>query len=157
MLKAACLAAALLVLVSAGGDTPDNDPSWEFALLSDTGLMMPGWWRVDIYRNGRLKIAREGEETTRWSTISNEALGRIRRSAQREELTALDTHYGNTCVDCPMCMLMVRDGARPHWVTIARPDPETTPAVRRDMARVLRVIDVLKEEVGASGWSDSCR
>jgi hypothetical protein len=150
-------AASIALLLALLGATPvaTRKPSWEIAVVSDTGLMGPGWWRVDVYRDGRVQIARE-EDKTRWMKITPEALGRMWQAVARQRVLDLEAAYGRLCEDCPACRLMIHDDRGLHSIALL---PLETIAVgmRDDAARILNVIDAIKVEVDASAWPDACR
>jgi hypothetical protein len=129
--------------------------TWEFALVSDPDGA--GAWRVDIHRDRRVEIARDGEAKPRWIKLTPRALERIRAEVRKARVTDLKAEYGNLCLHCQRCDVMVQNGKVPRWISVAPFETDSERQQHREVARVLRIIDVIREEVGASSWPDGCR
>lgn len=114
------------------------------------------WWFVDIDPARRMSVAVAGAPR-RTAALSDSAVDALRRAITEQAFFNLSSSYGTTCNECSVCILSVKLGTVEKRVALATtPDRASSEPERREMLRMLRIFDTVKELAGISALADAC-
>ena len=148
----------LLILALAARPAVARTPEVTIAAKSYSGWAGPSW-DFDLKGvQGRVRVYDGTREERRIISVPPARLRAFVASVMAESFFNLGTSFGNVCIDCGGCSLVVKVGDRERKITLGEYlDNGSSPADRAAFDRARRVFDSVKALAGIDRVRDACQ